>query len=203
TPHAGLVQMFGARSVSWLVSAWSRKPQSMHAMAPGSRGLPHAGHAVGVPPAAFAAASAEVIDGRFSVGTDEEDGDEGGREDEDPGAPAPTVWSAGAAAGTVNGFLQLGQRNALPAESSGSCIAVLQCGQWNTCGMFYSRCAIVAVSLSYRSYGSHKTYRTDSQAGRFCRSPKTRTLRPTRITSPEGSGVGPSMRRSLANVAPG
>src|SRR5947209_943786 len=127
TPHAGLVQMFGASSVSWPVSDCNRKPQSMHAMAPGSSVLPHAGQVVGVPPAAFAAASAEVIDGRVIDGTDGVDGGRDGADVEDEAA-APTVCSAGA--GAVNGFLQLGQRNCLPAEPSGSCIGVLQCGHW-------------------------------------------------------------------------
>src|SRR5438270_443563 len=52
------------------------------------------------------------------------------------GAPAATGCRAGAAP-TANTFWHVGQRNCLPAEPSGSCTAVLQCGQRITSGMSY------------------------------------------------------------------
>jgi hypothetical protein len=94
----------------------------MHAMAPGSRLLPHAGHAVGEPPAAFAAASAVETDGKLMDGA------------EDEGCEVEAL-GAGAGAPAVNGFLQLTQRNSLPSEPSASDIAVLQCGHFITYGM--------------------------------------------------------------------
>jgi hypothetical protein len=140
TPHAGFVQMFGASSDSWLVSDCSRKPQSMQAMAPGSKVLPQAGQVVGAPPPAFAAASAAVTDGKVIEGAElGTEGVEAGREAaaaEDEAAAAPTVCRAGAGAPAVNGLRHLTQRNCLPAEPSGRLIAVLQFGQLITCGMF-------------------------------------------------------------------
>src|SRR5437588_1398121 len=47
TPHAGLVHMLGGVSGSAvLLSPWSRKPQSMQAMAPSSSLEPQDGHTV-------------------------------------------------------------------------------------------------------------------------------------------------------------
>src|SRR5258708_35599294 len=100
------------------------KPQSMQAMAPGSKLLPHAGQVVSAAPAALAAASAAATDGKVIAG-DEPDAVEAGREDE---TAAATACRAGTGTPAVNGFLQLTQRNGLPSEPSGSCIAVLQCG---------------------------------------------------------------------------
>src|SRR5262245_49230536 len=52
------------------------------------------------------------------------------------GAPTACAWPLAVAR---KGFLQYGQRNCLPGESSPSCILLLQCGQVVTIGMAGSR----------------------------------------------------------------
>src|SRR5271170_7311661 len=96
TPHAGFVQMFGASSDSWAPSCWSKKPQSMHAMAPGNSALPQAGHALDVPPLALAAASALETDGRLMDGAEDTAAEE-------EAAVAPTVCSSGGGGGGAAG----------------------------------------------------------------------------------------------------
>src|SRR5437773_1755681 len=85
----------------------------MQATAPGSRSEPHAGHFVGVDGAAAGLVATPEPRLRLGVEPRLTLADDGGAEDP----------------GTTNGFLQPGQRNVLPAEPSGSCIALLQLGQ--------------------------------------------------------------------------
>src|SRR4051794_18639558 len=151
TPHAGLLHMLGGVSGSAvLLSPWSKKPQSMQAMAPSRSLAPHCGQAVAPadgcgtgPPrvtepmvlaGGLAPLPAGTVGGAAPAGLP-------------PAvlAPAPTGCRA---AGTVNGLLQAGQRTFRPAALSGSCIGFWQCGQRITCGMVV---LVVAVALRRRS----------------------------------------------------
>src|SRR5262245_51883735 len=137
TPHAGLLHMLGGVSGSVvLLSPWSKKPQSMQAMAPSRSLVPQDGQMVGVAPATGIAP--EELGGGGGTGGRLIAGVLGGL-----GGPpllAGTVGGAGAApgrpgtvlaaaptgcccmAGTVNGLLHAGQRTVLPAAPSGTCI---------------------------------------------------------------------------------
>ncbi len=108
----------------------------MQAMAPGKSGLPQAGQLAGVVDGTAPAAGrgpGAVAGGIWMLPSDTLP-PEGGRIPP-AAAPAPTATGCGAAAPTVTGFWHLGQRNVLPAELSGTCIAVLQLEQRITCGM--------------------------------------------------------------------
>src|SRR5581483_3174999 len=116
TPQAGLVHRLGGPSGSCgPVSAWSMKPQSMQAMAPSSRVEPQEGHLVGVAGAAGAAGLAPLPLAGGGAGF--------------AATAAGTAAAAGAAAGTMNACLHDGQRTALPAALSGTCIDLVQWGQ--------------------------------------------------------------------------
>src|SRR3954469_10310198 len=107
----------------------------MQLTAPSSSLAPQAGHAVGV-------AGCWGLGGGGGAGLDG-----AGARAACP-APAAAPTSCGAAWGcAVNVFLQNGQRNCLPGESSPSCILLLQCGQLITIGMACSRPSSVAASL--------------------------------------------------------
>src|SRR5579884_2746286 len=106
----------------------------MQAIAPGSKAALQAGHSVGV----VLAGPGVLMEGEEAgfLARDGEDGGlagAGGRTGLDFG-PAAAATATGAGA-TVNGLEHEGQRNCLPAESSGICIAWVQCGQRITSGM--------------------------------------------------------------------
>src|SRR5262245_20423679 len=106
-------------------SAWSRKPQSMQAMAPGSRAEPHAGQAVGA-----GGLTGTAPDGFAAGGGEGGVGLPAGR-----AAPAAAPAATGSRAGalptppTWNRRLPPGQRTCLPGALSGTCIALVQWGQ--------------------------------------------------------------------------
>ncbi len=92
----------------------------MQAMAPGSSSAPQEGHSLGVSEVAVAPPGA----GR--------EGTTGAATGTGRGLAARAAaigCGAGAAAGTWNGFWHDGQRTPFPAALSGTCIALLQCGQ--------------------------------------------------------------------------
>src|SRR5262245_61194481 len=95
----------GPSSVGAAPSDWSKKPQSMQAMAPGNSDEPQAGQAVAPPLGGGAGTPGSV---KPSDGVEEGGGGRGGGGAEGRAVPAaaPTVSRAGA--GTVNGFWQRG-----------------------------------------------------------------------------------------------
>src|SRR4051794_16239650 len=119
TPHAGLVHMLGGVSGSAvLLSPWSRKPQSMQAMAPSSSLAPHEGHVVAPGPGAGGMGGKLIepkLDGWLGGGLlalllAAPTGCNEGRFTGEALA-APPDWKAG----TMNGLLHEGQRTVRPA----------------------------------------------------------------------------------------
>src|SRR6516164_3670021 len=111
TPQAGLVHRLGGPSGSAAApSGWSKKPQSMQAMAPGKSTAWQAGHSCAGPAPAGAAPGAGMVNGISSEPLPARGGTFGGA----AGATAATAgWRA--AAGTWKAFLHDGQRTTLPA----------------------------------------------------------------------------------------
>ena len=110
----------------------------MQEMAPGNSGLPQAGQLAGVEDGAAPLTGLAPGVGAAGIWMLPSDTlpPEGGRAPAAAAAPTPTAAGFGAAAApTVTGFWHFGQRNVLPAELSGTDIAVLQLKQRITCGM--------------------------------------------------------------------
>src|SRR5262245_61359011 len=126
------MQRLGAPSSPPPASCWRRKPQSMQAMAPGSRAEPQAGHAVGVVGALAATGAAGRGGAAGAVGAVGRAG---------PAvAPAATGSRAGAGPLIGNSRLQPGQRTCLPTALSGTCMALVQCGHRIVSGMLVLCC---------------------------------------------------------------
>src|SRR5438552_16191299 len=133
TPQAGLVHRLGGPSGSAPGgSAWSRKPQSMQAMAPSSSLEPQEGQTVGSGNGAGGMATG--IGGLAPLpmgGTATTAGLATGA----AGAATGTAARAATAGGTMNGCLHDGQRTFFLPALSGTCIDLVQWGQRIICGI--------------------------------------------------------------------
>jgi hypothetical protein len=164
-------------------------------MAPGNNGALQDGHST--------VAAGDGLGG--TVGEGEGWGGAGGRGDGASGrgaeracggatacaTAAAATGSRTGAAPTWSAFLQLGHSTCLPTALSGACMNCEQCGQRITNGMHPPLAPIP------RSFFASAQREPDPYDFLPWRSPKRRTLFPTRMTSPERSSVGAATRELL------